>query len=322
MLPFFWKKLYNKVLGVVMEKNYDLLIIGGGPGGLTAGVYAKRAGLNCAIIERGPLGGTLNITHEVSNYTGFSNITGPDLAEKMIAHAKSFDLPFIYEEVKSITLKGGKKIVKTFQNTYSAKAIIIGIGAQAKKLGVKNEKQYLGKGVSYCASCDGNFFKGKDVAIVGGGNSSLEDGSYLAGIVNKLYVVHRRDHFTGEKYLIDRLSNLKNVEKIFDSEVCAIGGENTLENITIKNLQTGKKQKLNVNALFVCIGRGPDTDVIDFDIEKDKMGYILTDQNMQTSVEGVYAIGDIRATPLRQIITACSDGAISATSALKYIQSH
>ena len=303
-----------------MVNFYDLLIIGAGPGGLTCGVYAKRAGLNCAIIERGPLGGTLNNTHEVSNYTGFTKITGPDLADKMVAHAKAFGIPFICEEVKSVTLDGEEKVVKTFHNTYRCKALVLGLGAQVRKLGLKNEKKYLGKGVSYCASCDGNFFKGKDVAIVGGGNTGLEDGSYLAGIVNKLYIIHRRDHFTGEKYLAERISKLKNVETFFESEVCAIGGENSLENITIKNLQTGKKEKINVSALFVCIGRGPDTDIIDFDIEKDQMGYILTDQNMQTSVEGVYAIGDIRATPLRQIITACSDGAISATSAFKYLQ--
>jgi len=303
-----------------MVRKYDLIIVGGGPGGLTAGIYAKRAGLNCVIIEKGPLGGTLNITHEVSNYTGFKNITGPDLAERMLEHAKEFDIPFIADEVVKISLEKEDKVVKCFHGQYRAKAVILGLGSQFRRLNLNNEAKYLGKGISYCASCDGNLFKGKDVAIVGGGNTALEDGSYLAGIVKTLYVIHRRGDFTGEKYLRDRIKTYKNVKYLFNSEVVGIEGEKALSKIYVKNLIKNQEKHLDVSALFICIGRGPDTEILDFEIKKDKLGYIVTDQEMQTSVEGVYAIGDIRATPLRQIITACADGAIAATKCLQYIK--
>ena len=301
-------------------QNYDLIIIGGGPGGITAGIYAKRAGLNVAIIEKSLPGGTLNNTFEVSNYTGFDSVSGSFLAEKMFSHLNSFEIPFVTDEVKEVSLDGDQKIVKCYHETYTCKAVILALGAQVRRLNATNEKKFLGKGVSYCATCDGNFFKGKDVAIVGAGNTAIEDGIYLSNIVRKLYIIHRRDRFTGESYLVERLKKCKNIELVFDSEICDLKGENALEQIVVRNIASGERRTLDACGLFICIGRGPDTSILNFEVEKDQMGYIVTDQFMKTSVDGVYAVGDIRNTPLRQIVTACADGAIAATKCFEYIR--
>lgn len=306
-----------------MDRVYhDLIILGGGPAGLTAGIYAKRAGVDVAIIEKGLVGGVVNSSCEVSNYTGFKSVSGMELAQKMQEHAQSFDITFYNDEAKKVYLDGDKKVVECFGKEFECKALIIAIGADVRKLYIEGEKALLGKGVSYCATCDGNFYKDKVVAVIGGGNTALEDSLYLAHLAQKVYIIHRKDDFRGEKYLADRVRARKNIEVIPYSTVSKIFGEERLSKIEVMNIETQQASLLDVDGMFVCIGIDPDTSMLAMDIEKDNAGYIITDKYMQTNLEGVYAVGDIRNTPLKQIITACADGAISATKAYEFLRSH
>ena len=302
-----------------MENIYDVLIIGGGPGGMTAGIYAKRAGLNVAIIEKGMPGGAIVNTPEVSNYTGFTKIDGFNLATKMFEHVNSLDIPVIFEEVKTLKLSKDIKEVICYENTYETRSVILAFGASVRKLNVEGEQKLLGKGVSYCATCDGALYKGENVALVGGGNTALEDALYLSNLAKKVYLIHRRDEFRGEEYLSKQVRDKENIELVLNSVVSRVSGESKIESIEVTNKETKQTQTLIVDGLFVCIGRGPDTDIIEDDIKKDASGYIVTDEYMRTNIEGVFAIGDIRNTPLRQIVTACSDGAIAATKAFEYV---
>lgn len=303
-----------------MEKIYDLVILGGGPAGMTASIYAKRAGLDTVIIEKALPGGAICNTADVSNFTGFGTISGMDLATKMFEHTQELNIPFIFDEVKKVKIEGNVKVIECFSETIKAYAVILAYGATVRKLGVEHERDYIGKGVSYCATCDGALYKGETVALVGGGNTALEDAIYLANIAKKVYLIHRRDEFRGEKILQDEVKNRKNIELILNSAVKNISGEKKIEKIDVENLITHAVTSLSVGGLFVCIGRGPDTEILDFDLKKDAQGYIITDQYMQTSVKGIFAVGDIRTTPLRQIITACSDGAIASTKANEYVR--
>lgn len=303
-----------------MDKVFDVIIIGGGPGGITAGIYAKRAGLNVAIIERNVPGGAISTTADVSNYTGFKSIDGVELAGKMFDHASSLNIPFIWDEVKKTKLIGDEKIVECYQETYKAKAIIIAIGASVRKLNLKKERELLGKGVSYCATCDGSLYKGKDVALVGGGNTALEDCLYLSNIARKVYLIHRRDEFRGQDILVKELETKNNVEFVLNSTVEEIIGDNKINSIKVLNKINNQTSNINIDALFICIGRGPDTGMIDEDVKLNEKDYIITDENMKTNIDGVYAIGDIRCSPLKQILCACSDGAIAATKAFEYIK--
>ena len=302
-----------------MDNFYDVLIIGGGPGGITAGIYAKRAGLSVAIIEKGMPGGAIANTPEVSNYTGFSKIEGIELATRMFEHASALDVPFIFEEVKTVQTSDKIKKVITYDNEYSAYTVILAFGASVRKLNVEGEHQFMGKGVSYCATCDGALYKNSVVALVGGGNTALEDALYLSNLASKVYLIHRRDEFRGEEYLSSQVKNKANIELVLNSVVSKISGTDKIESIDVFNKQTKQTNTINIDGLFVCIGRGPDTDMIDGDIQKDSAGYIVTDQNMKTNIDGIFAVGDIRNTPLRQIATACSDGAIAATKAFEYV---
>lgn len=302
------------------EKIYDILIVGGGPGGITAAIYAKRAGMDVAIIEKSIPGGAVTTTSSVSNFLGQNAISGMELATKFFEHASSLDIEFIWDEVKSINLKGDLKEVECYSGKYVTKAVILAFGASVKHLNATNERDFIGKGVSYCATCDGSLYKDEVVAIVGGGNTAVEDALYLSNIVKKLYVIHRRDTFRADKVLIDSLKEKENVQFILNSTITKVLGDKKIESIDVLDKISNTTQNLKVGGLFVCIGRGPDTDILSFDIEKDEGGYIVTDKNMKTSVDGVYAVGDIRNTPLRQIITAASDGAIAATKATQYIK--
>lgn len=304
-----------------MEKIYDIAILGGGPGGITAGIYAKRAGLDVVIIEKNMPGGAITTTPEISNYTGFSSISGMELATKMFEHAGNFNIPFVFDEVKSVELEGEVKKVVCFGQEILAKTIIIGTGASVRKLDVVGEKKFLGKGISYCATCDGNFFKGLKVAVVGGGNTALEDALYLSNLASDVYLIHRRDEFRGQEYLVQKLKERENIHFVLNSVVSALDGEEKLTGVVVENLETKAHQNLKIDGLFVCIGRGPDTDVYGNKLKLTDGGYIQTDCNMKTNIDGVFAIGDIRNTPLRQVITACSDGAIAATKAFEYIKS-
>lgn len=304
-----------------MDKVYDVVILGGGPAGITAGIYAKRAGLDCIIIEKMVAGGTVATSFEVANFTGFSKIKGIDLAKKMLDHAKALKILFVYDEVMGVNFKSKLKVVKCREKKYKAKTVIIAMGAQVRRLNIVNEDKFIGKGISYCATCDGNFFKGKEVALVGGGNTALENCLYLSNIVKKVYLIHRRDEFRGDNVFVKELKNKKNVEFIFNSVVSSISGKETLRHVNLLNTKTKKTTILDVDGLFVCIGREPNTDMFIDLLSLDDSGYIITDENMCTNIPGVYATGDIRTTPLRQIVTACADGAIAGANAYKYIRS-
>lgn len=301
---------------------YDSIIVGGGPAGLTAAIYSIRAGKSVLLFERQVIGGQVAYTSMVDNYTGIKHIDGATLSSMMFEHAKSLGVEINYSEVIDLDFSEKIKKVKTHKGTFEAKTIILCLGASAKKLDIENEKKFLGKGISYCATCDGNFFKNKNVAVVGGGSTSLEDTIYLSNLAKKVFLVKRRAEFSGEKILCEKvlaLSKTPKVEVITNSAVEEIVGKDKLEKIVVKNLVDGSLKELEVDGLFIAIGRKPDTEMVFEKLNLDKNGYIITDEKMQTSVPGVYACGDVRAKQLRQIVTAVNDGAIASVNANEYI---
>lgn len=288
---------------------YDLLILGAGPSGLTAGIYAARGGLKTAIIEKTSFGGQLALTSEIENYPGFENISGFELAYKMQQQAEKLGVEFIYEEITNLDIVGDVKSVKTQGNKYDAKAIIIAMGASPRLLGLDKEKALLGAGVSYCATCDGAFFRGKDVTVIGGGNTAVEDAIYLSKFCNKVYIVHRRNEFRATKAEIKKMTAKQNVELVLSSVVSDIFGESKVEGIEVT---TGEqKKRIDVSGVFVAIGRTPNTTLIN-GIDLTDNGYIVVDRLQRTSEKGVYAVGDIVDKSLRQVVTACADGAVAA----------
>lgn len=295
---------------------YDVIILGGGPAGLTAGLYSARGGLNSLVVENAFLGGQASTTPEVVNYPGVKSADGYSLTATMAEQAKSFGCKIITAPVSRVALDGKIKSVVVGGKEYSAKAIIIASGAYAKKLGVEREDELVGKGVSYCATCDGGFFKNKPVAVVGGGNTAVEDALYLERFASKVYLIHRRDSLRANKVLSDKIER-STVDIVWNSVIDELVGT-PLSALKIKDVNSNEIRTLDVCGLFVAIGRTPASK--DFDsLEIDENGYIVTDENMHTNVDGVFAAGDVRRKPLRQIITACSDGAIAADSALKYL---
>ncbi len=296
---------------------YDLLILGAGPAGLTAGIYGARGGLKTVIIERKSFGGQAAITPEIENFPGYQNIDGFTLTFNMQDQAKKQGVEFLYDEVEDVILDGEIKVVKTKNSgEISAKTLIIACGAEAKKLGVDREIDLIGKGVSYCATCDGRFFKNRPVAVVGGGNTAVEDALYLGNFASEVYLIHRRDTLRASKVLGDKLASSK-VKILWDSVVEGLDGD-PLEKILVKNVKTNENTSIDVNCLFVAVGQTPSSALFDGKIAMEN-GYVLADENMATNVKGVFVAGDIRKTPLRQIITACADGAIAADSAIKYL---
>ena len=288
---------------------YDLLILGAGPSGLTAGIYAARGGLKTAIIEKTSFGGQLALTSEIENYPGFENISGFELAYKMQQQAEKLGVEFIYEEITGLDIVGDVKSVKTQGNKYEAKAVIIAMGASPRLLGLDKEKALLGAGVSYCATCDGAFFRGKDVAVIGGGNTAVEDAIYLSKFCNKVYIIHRRNEFRATKAEINKMTEKQNVELVLSSVVSDIFGESKVEGIEVT---TGEqKKRIDVSGVFVAIGRTPNTTLIN-GIDLTDNGYIVVDRLQRTSEKGVYAVGDIVDKSLRQVVTACADGAVAA----------
>lgn len=296
---------------------FDIIIIGAGPAGLTSAIYASQANKKVLVLEKMGAGGQTAIINEITNYPGFESINGFDLSLKMKDQAIKFGATFKREEVVFVNLKEDVKIVKTHKNEYTAKSVIIATGAYAKSLDLQNEKKYLGKGLSYCATCDGNFFKGKTVAVVGGGNSSMDDCIYLSGVAEKIYLIHRREEFRALEQLLNKVKTLQNngkVQIITNSIVTNILGEDLIDGIEILNKQTDKKNILKVDGLFVAIGKKPDTDLFVGQVDINTNGYIETDSRMRTNLKNVYAVGDVRNTPLRQIVTACADGAVAVNS--------
>ena len=298
---------------------YDLLIIGSGPAGLGAAIYGERAGLNLAVIDRSPIsGGQVLTTYEVDNYLGLPQISGSDISERFREHADKLGVSFLTADVESIEDLGEKKIVHTDEGDYETKAVILATGATHAMLGVEGEMKLAGMGVSYCATCDGAFFRGRTVAVVGGGDVAVEDAIFLAGICKKVYLIHRRDSLRAADSLQKRLMSLPNVEIMWNSEVSKIQGEDMVESLLVYQNQTKEEQVLEVDGVFVAVGVIPNTEKFKGLVNMDEKGYILADESCVTSVPGIFAAGDIRKKALRQIITAVADGANAVNSVQSY----
>lgn len=293
---------------------YDVAIIGAGPSGLTAGIFTCNAGLSTICFEKLAVGGQASLTYEIVNYPGFEKISGFELAEKMKNHAELAGVQIEYFNVLKLNkLKSGFSL-KTKNGTYKAKKVIIASGNKVRKLGLENETKLMGKGVSYCASCDGAFYKGKVVAVVGGGNSAFEYIKYLSRIAKKVYVLNRSDKFRMDAYKLDIVKQMKNVEIITNVVVKKLYGEDVLNSVEI--FINNKKRNLKIDGLFVAIGHEPDLDFVYFEIDLDKAGFIKVDNNQKTSVENVYACGDITSKHFKQVVTACADGARAGNSCI------
>lgn len=303
------------------DKIFDIIILGGGPAGLSAAIYAARSSAKTAIIDISMLGGQPSNYLELENYPGFSKIGGYDLMEKFEEHADMFGIQkFPMEEIQSVDLTSEIKTVTTLNGEFKAKSIIIATGAQSKKLGVEGEKEFVGRGVSYCAVCDGAFYKDKVVAVVGGGNAAVEEAGYLTKFASKVYLIHRRDELRADKIVQERAFKNEKLEFIYDTVVNKINGDGVVKSATIENVKTHEVKDLAIDGIFPYIGFEPNADLFAGQVKQDKNGFIMVDEAMQTSVKGVYAIGDVRVTPLRQVITAAADGAIAAVYAGRYIE--
>ena len=303
-----------------MDKIHDLIIIGSGPAGLSAAVYAQRAELDTVVIERNMMsGGQILNTYEVDNYPGLPGISGFDLGMKLREHADKLGAEFKEDTVMAAELGGDVKKIVCENDTYLAKTVIIATGAHHKKLGAKGEEILTGAGVSYCATCDGAFFKNKVTAVIGGGDVAIEDAIFLARMCSKVYLIHRRDELRGAKSLQNRLMSLDNVEVIWDTVVDEIEGTDKVESLMLRNKKTGEKSGLKVDGVFIAVGIEPDSAQYSGQVEMDQHGYIVAGEDGKTSVDGVYAAGDVRTKALRQVITAAADGANCITSAQSYL---
>ncbi len=309
--------------GSLAEKKdvYEILIIGGGPAGLTAGIYGGRSKRDTLIIEKLLPGGQVGLTDLVENYPGFPDgIDGPDLVKRMEEQAKKFDVEIITDEIVDIKLETDPKEVVGRSGVYKAKTIIIASGAEPRKLGVPGEKEFTGRGVSYCATCDGAFFEGQDIAVVGGGDTAVQEAIYLTQFAKRVTIIHRRDKLRASKILQERAFKNKKIDFLWDSVVTEILGDKRVEKIRVKNVKTGGENLIEKNGIFIYIGLVPNTAYLKGKIELTTDGYIITDENMCTNIGGVYAAGDIRKKSLRQIVTAVSDGAQAAMSAVGYLE--
>ena len=302
--------------------EFDTVILGGGPAGFSAGIYASRGAISTAIIDINVMGGQPSNYLELENYPGFKRIDGMELMDNFEEHADMFNVQkFPMQEIESIDLVSNPKVIKTKDSEFKAKSVIIATGAQAMKLGVKGEKEFAGRGVSYCAVCDSMFYQGKVVAVVGGGNSAVEEAMYLTKFASKVYLIHRRNELRADKIVQERAFKTEKLEFVWDSVVEEIQGSELVENLVIKNVKTGDISNLKVDGIFPYIGITPNVNFINGQIAQDSHGFIITDETMKTSIDGVFAVGDVRNTPLRQVITAASDGAVGAVYARKYVDS-
>lgn len=304
-----------------MSYIYDTLIIGGGPAGYTAALYAARAGMNTAVLERMSPGGQMALTDTIDNYPGFhEGVDGIMLGMNMQMQAERFGAKTLYEDVLGVDFADPTvKTVKTATNTYLARTVIIATGANPRELGLPNERALTGKGVHYCAHCDGRFYKGKTVAVVGGGNSAVSDALYLSRVTDKVYVIHRRDSLRATKIYHEPLMKAENVEFIWDSTITEILSDGRVTGVKVKNLKDGSEREISFNGLFVSIGRKPATDFLKGVLELDDYGYIVADESTRTSVPGVFAVGDVRTKALRQVVTAVADGATAIHYAEEYL---
>ena len=295
---------------------YDIIIVGAGIAGMTAAIYAKRAGKEVLLLDEVSYGGQIINSNSVENYPGFSSISGYELATSIFNQTQNFGVPFKMERVVNIT---ESREVITNKNKYQARAIIIASGLRHRRLDVLGEDKFLGRGLSYCATCDGNFYKNLDVCVVGGGNTALEDALYLSNICNHVYLIHRRDKLRGDKYLIDLLNKKDNVSFIYDSVVKEIRGDDKISSVLLLNKTNNKEVSINVSGVFVAVGYEPSSSVFNNIINLDERGYIKSD-DCTTNVSWIFVAGDVRSKKLRQLVTASSDGAIAATLAVSYLK--
>lgn len=301
-----------------MEHIFDTIIIGGGPAGYTAALYSARAGLDTAIIERTSIGGQMTLTGDIENYPGFDEgIDGITLGMKMQSGAERFGAQTIYDEVLSVDFNGDIKIIETFGGKLFAKTVIIAVGANPKELGLEKEADFVGRGIHYCAHCDGRFYKGKTVAVVGGGNSAAADALYLSRLVEKVYLIHRRNTLRATKIYHEPLLKAENINFLWNSTVTEIVGEKKISSIKVNT--EGEIHDLTLDGVFVSIGRKPATDFLKGVLPLDENGYVIAGEDTKTTIPGVFVAGDVRTKTLRQVVTAVSDGAVAASEAEKYL---
>lgn len=302
---------------------YDLIIVGGGPAGLTAGIYAMRAALKTVLIERGVFGGQVAITKEVENYPGIPEIGGFELCEKFLQHAKSYDLEIVEKEVVATEPGLEYHSVRLADDTVlRAHAVILAAGGSAKKLQAPGELENFGKGVSYCATCDGFFFRGKTVAVIGGGDTALEDALYLAKITKKVYLVHRRDAFRGSRILQQRVLAEPKIEILFDTVVSSIDADaGGVQGLSLKNVKTAETRKVATEGVFIFVGFSPNNQIVPAGIKRSTSGYVITDEKCETAIPGIFAVGDLRQKYANQIVLAAADGCTAALAAAHYVES-
>lgn len=303
-----------------MNKIYDIIVIGGGPAGWTAALYAARAGFSVVVIEKMSSGGQMTLTGEIENYPGFGEgISGFALGMKMQKDAESFGAEFKFGEVIKVDFSNKEKSVTISNETLYSKAVFIATGAKARHLGISGEESFIGKGLHYCAHCDGRFYKDKTVMVIGGGNSALGDALYLSRIAKKVILVHRRDSFRASKIYVNKLADCDNIEIIYNSNVTEFLTENKITGARLKNTLTEDITEIACDGVFVSIGRQPETELFKDIIDIDKNGYIIADESTKTNIDGVFAIGDVRTKALRQIVTATSDGATAVHFLEEYL---
>jgi thioredoxin reductase (NADPH) len=307
---------------MAVEKTYEVIIVGGGPAGLAAGLYCQRAALDAVLVEKGLLGGQIAISKDVENYPGVEGITGFDLAEKMLHHARSFGLTVLQEEVAAITAGSPVHTVRLANgDILHAAALILAVGGSVKKLGVPGEAEYLGSGVSYCATCDGFFFRDKNVVVVGGGDTAVEEALYLAKIARKVSLVHRGNTMRASRILQNRLAGESRIEVIWNTVITEIRGDGkTVNAVSTRNTESGKEGEIPTDGVFVFIGYAPNNQLIPPAVRINEQGFVITDERCETSVPGIFAAGDLRQKFANQIVVAAADGCIAALAAAHYLE--
>ena len=300
-------------------RKYDVVIVGAGPAGLTAAIYARRASKTVLVLEAKAWGGQIINTPDIENYPVVAHISGADFANDLYQQATALGAEVRLEKVVGVEDLGAVRSVRSTREEYEAGAVILATGSENRRLGVDREQELIGKGVSYCATCDGNFFRRRDVAVVGGGNTALEDALYLADLANKVYLIHRRDSFRGEEATVARLREKQNVEFVFNATVTALLGDKRLSGVELTDKFSGEKRELEVKGLFVAVGRIPEKESFRTLIDVDEAGYAVADESCRTKVPGVFVAGDNRTKEVRQLVTAAADGAVAATEAVRYL---